>query len=163
MRPYTVYNRQILIGLMFLIIVSCSQTSKPYEKSFDKQAQSSILKYSKSDFNRDIINSLEILDTLKMLSDTICPDTAKYFRTPKATLYANTAARTFFQVFEDPKGTITAMAFFINKTEMNVAEYFKNGQVMCKFNVTDDGVRDGNFYCYYEDGKFRRTGYYKNG
>ncbi len=148
---------------MLLILVSCSNANNPYEKPFDKEAQTLASNFSKSVFSRDIINSQEILDTLKMLSDTIFSDTATYFRTPKATIYANDAARTYFQVFENPKGTITAMAFFKNKTEMNVGEYFKNGQVMCKFNVTDNGVRDGNFYCYYEDGKFRRTGYYQNG
>ncbi len=156
-------NRLTFIGLLLFIFVSCKETNKPLDKPFDKEAEILTTNFSKSIFSRKIINSKEIFDTLSTLSDTIYADTAKYFRTPKATIYANNAARTYFQVFENPKGTITAMAFFKNKTEMSVAEYFKNGQVMCKFSVTDDGVRDGNFFCFYEDGKFRRTGYYKNG
>ena len=156
-------NRLTFIGLLLFIFVSCKETNKPLDKTFDKEAEILTTNFSKSIFSREIINSKEILDTLSTLSDTIYADTAKYFRTPKATIYANNAARTYFQVFENPKGTITAMAFFKNKTEMSVAEYFKNGQVMCKFSVTDDGVRDGNFFCFYEDGKYRSTGYYKNG
>jgi hypothetical protein len=143
--------------------MSCSQTNKPYEKPFDKEAQTLTTNFCKSIFSRVKINSKEILDTLHSLSDTIFADTAKFCRTPKATIYANNAARTYFKVFENPKGTITAILFFKNKMKMNVAEYYGNGQVMCKFKVTDDGVRDGNFFCYYEDGKYRVTGYYKKG
>jgi len=156
-------NRLTLIGLLLLMLVSCRQTNKPQDKPFDKEAETMIINFSKSIFSREINNSKEILDTLSILSDTIFPDTAKYLRSPKATIYANNATRTYFEVFEDPKGTITAIAFFKNHTLMNVAEYYANGQVMCKFSVSDIGVRDGNYYCFYEDGKFRSTGYYNNG
>lgn len=156
-------NRLTIIGLLLFIFVSCGETNKPLDKPFDKEAEILTTNFSKSIFSRESINSKEILDTLSTLSDTIYADTAKYFRTPRATIYANNAARTYFQVFENPKGTITAMAFFKNRTEMSVAEYFKNGRVLCKFSVTDDGVRDGKFFCFYEDGKYRSTGYYKNG
>jgi antitoxin component YwqK of YwqJK toxin-antitoxin module len=156
-------KRQILIGLTLLILIGCSQTNKPHEKPFDKKAQTLTINFSKSIFSKEKINSKEILDTLNILSDTIFVDTAKYNRAPKATIYANNSAKTYFQVFENPKGIITAIAFFKNRTEINVAEYFNNGQVMCSFKVTDEGIRDGKFICYYEDGKYRRTGYYKNG
>lgn len=156
-------NRLLIIGLLLFIFVGCRPTNKPQDKPSDKEAETLTTNFSKAIFSREIINSKEFLDTLKTLSDTIYADTAKYFRTPKATVYANNAARTYFQVFENPKGTITAIAFFKNQTQMNVAEYFSNGQVMCKFSVTEDGVRDGNYFCFYEDGKCRTTGYYKNG
>ena len=156
-------NKLLIIGLLLFLLVGCGQRNQPHDKPFDKETETLTTNFSKSIFSREIINSKGILDTLKTLSDTIYADTAKYLRTPKATIYANNAARTYFKVFENPKGTITAMAFFKNKTKISVAEYFKNGQVMCKFSVTDDGVRDGNFFCFYEDGKYRSTGYYKNG
>ena len=156
-------NRQGLFCLLLFMSVGCKPTTKPKDKPFDKEAETLITNFSKYIFSREIINSREILDTLKTLSDNIFPDTAKYIRTPKATVYANNAARTYFQVFEDPKGTITAIAFYKNKTQINVAEYFDNGQVMCKFSVTDNGLRNGNYFCYYEDGRFRITGFYKNG
>jgi antitoxin component YwqK of YwqJK toxin-antitoxin module len=152
-----------VIGLLLFILVSCGQTNKPQDKLNDKEAEILITNFSKSVFSREIINSEAILDTLKTLSDTIYADTAIYFRKPKATIYANNAARTYFQVFENPKGTISAITFYKNKTRINVSEYFDNGQIMCKFNVTHDGVRDGNFFCFYRNGKFRRTGYYQNG
>jgi len=152
-------NRLIIIGLLFLILVRCGESNN----TFDKEAEILTINFSRSIFSREIINSKEILDSLRTLSDTIYTDTSKYFRTPKATIFANNSAKTYFQVFEDPKGTITAMAFFKNKTELNVAEFYKNGQVMCKFSMTFDGVRNGNFFCYNEDGTFRSKGYYKNG
>ncbi len=156
-------SRHILVGLLLLILVNCSRTNKSNEKPLNIETQTLITEFSKSIFSRERIISKEILDTLNILSDTIFADTAKYYRTPKAIIYANNAARTYFQVIEDPKGTINLIAFFNNNIEMNVAEYFDNGQVMCKFNVTDEGVRDGRYFCYYENGKYRRTGYYKKG
>ncbi len=90
-------------------------------------------------------------------------DTAKYSRTPKATLFINNKARTKFRVYENPKGTITAICYYREGKEINVAEYYKNGQAMCLFSVTENGIRDGNYNCYYEDGSLRITGYYKLG
>jgi len=154
----------IIVCLAAITIFSgCCQTNSHNEKPFDEETQSLITNFSKSIFDREIINSMEILDTLTLLSDTIFVDTAKYFRTPKATVFANNVARTYFRVFENPKGTITAIGFYKNNAEINVAEYFDNGQVMCKFKVTVDGVRDGQFRCYYENGDFRTIGYYRNG
>ena len=33
---------------------------------------------------------------------------------------------------------------------------------MCKFNVTNEGIRNGLFYCYKENGEYRHTGYFRN-
>ncbi len=155
--------RLATIGLLLSLLLGCAQADKYEGKFLNENAETLTTNFSKSIFSKEIINSKGILNALKTLSDSIYTDTAKYFRTPKATIYANNEAKTYFQIFENPKGTITAIAFYKNKNQINVAEYFENGQVMCKFNMTDDGVRDGSYVCFFEDGKFRIKGYYKNG
>ena len=92
--------------------MGCGQKSLKDEQNFDKQKQDLITDFSTNLFNKDKINSREVLDSLKLLSNDIYPDTAKYFRTPKATIYSNNSTRTYFQVFEKPKGTITVIAFY---------------------------------------------------
>lgn len=158
-------NMRILILIIYssiLILGSCNSLKKE-EIKIDYQLQNQIDDYSKRLYSLKIINSEKVLDTLRTLSDNIMNDTAEYRRTPKATLYANNKAGTYFQVFENPKGTITAIVYFREGTEINVAEYYDNGQTMCLFAVTEDGIRNGYFNCYYENGEPRITGYHEMG
>ena len=159
------YNlKYITLGLTTLLLTGCSQKSKiSEEKNIDYEMQNIITDFSESIFDKEIINSMEILDYLLVISDTIFEDTAKYYRTPKATIYANNSADTYFQIFENPKDTITVISFYKNKIRINTAEYYDNGQIMCKFKVTKKGIRDGHYYCFYEDGTYRAIGFYKNG
>ncbi|MFM2386796.1 MAG: hypothetical protein RL660_1553 [Bacteroidota bacterium] len=153
----------LLLGLLQLVVTSCNDNQTTKNKLSDKINETVIANFSKYIFESEVINSKLILDSLKSLSDNIFVDTAKYLRTPKARVFANTNANTHFRVFEQPRGVITAISFYKKNIEINSAEYYNNGQVMCKFNTTTEGVRDGNYYCYEENGKYRMTGYYKKG
>lgn len=144
-----------------LILSMCSPTDKQ-NKTFNKNKQNQIVLFSKNLFDRKIINSKNIIDSLTILSDNIITDTAEYTRTPKANLFISTNTNTYFKVYEKPKGTITAIAFYLNSNKINVAEYYKNGQIMCSFNVDEQGKRNGKYECYQENGDFRLVGYYQN-
>jgi hypothetical protein len=151
----------IIYFLTTLILFSCSQTEKQ-SKAFDKNKQTQILTFSKALFDRKIIDSKNVLDSLALIADNIMEDTAKYMRTPKANLYISTSTNTCFKIFENPKGIISAIAFYLNGKKLNVAEYYQNGQVMCRFKVDEDGKRNGPYECYQENGTYRHLGYYQN-
>lgn len=153
------YMRKIIRLLCVMILSSCNNT---HSTNINKEKQKVINDYNKYIFSLKTINSKDIIDSLIKLSDTVFTDTATYFRTPKATLYVNTKAGTINRVFENPKGTITAIMYIREGKEIYVAEYFRNGLVMCQFSVTDSGIRQGPDTCYYHDGKIRFTGYYKD-
>jgi antitoxin component YwqK of YwqJK toxin-antitoxin module len=159
-----VFIASVLIFFTTLFFTNCLQKNKvSEEKCIDYEIQSLITDFSEYVFDQEVINSKEILDHLLIISDTIFEDTAKYYRTPKATVYANNSANTYFQIFEKPKETITVIMFYKNKIQINAAEYYDNGRVMCKWKVTKKGIRDGHYYCFYEDGTYRITGFYKDG
>ncbi len=151
--------KKILSLLYLIILTSCNNIPT---KGINKEKQKIINDYNKYIFSLKTINSKSIIDSLYSLSDTVFTDTATYVRTPKATLYVNTEAGTINRVYENPKGTITAIMYIRENKEIYVAEYFSNGLVMCQFSVTDSGVRQGPDTCYYHDGKLRFTGYYKD-
>lgn len=149
----------ILIGVLF---VSCNNATNK-RITVNKEKQDVINNYNKYVFSLTKIESKNILDSLKILSDTIFTDTANYYRTPKATLYINNEARTIDQIFEDPKGVITVMRYCKEGKEIYIQEYYTNGQVKCKFSVTNNGVRNGDFTCFYENGNIRKSGVFENG
>ncbi len=155
-------KHRIIYFFSFLSLFACNQTIKTSDAKFEQDKQTKLSNFAKALFCKDKINFKETLDSIKILADIIQIDTAQYVRTPKANLYITTTAKTQFQIFENPKGTITAMTFYKNGKKIYVAEYFKNGQIICKFSVTDNGVRDGKYNCYNEDGFCNMTSYYKN-
>lgn len=155
-------KHRIVYFFSFLVLFSCNQTIKTSDTKFDQDKQTQLSNFAKALFCKDKINFKETLDSIKIFSDIIQIDTAKYVRRPKANLYITTIAKAHFQIFENPKGTITAMTFYKNGKKIYVAEYFKNGQIICKFLVTDNGVRNGKYTCYNEDGFSIMTSYYKN-
>jgi len=151
-------NRLYLFALA-LFITGCNMVTNHQS---GKERLKAINDYNKYIFGLKVIDSKSILDSLSKLSDNILTDTATYVRTPKATLFVNNKAGTVDQIFEDPKGTITAMSYKREGKRIYAAEYYDNGLVMCKFNVTDNGIRQGNDTCYYENGTLRHTGFYKD-
>ena len=151
----------ILISLTALILSNCGQTKK-HNEIIDINKQTQILQFYRTLFASKIINSKYKLDSLTLFADKVIEDTSKYVRTPKANLYISTNTNTSFQVFEKPKGTITAIAFYLNGKRINAAEYYKNGQVMCLFSANEQGKRNGKYECYNENGSYRHIGYYKN-
>lgn len=153
-------NKTIICVLIFSVI-GCEQTTTT-KIDIDENKQARILIFAKSLFSKELMDSKNTLDSLQLLTNRIMEDTTEYVRTPKATLFISNSTNTYFQVFEKPKGTITAIAFYLNDNRFYAAEYFKNGQVMCKFSVSGDGKRNGPYICYNEDGTYRTLGYYKN-
>ena len=151
----------ILYFPTIIILCGCAQTEKP-NIVFDKNKQARVLNFYRALFDSKIINSKNILDSLTLFADNIIEDTAEYVRTPKANLFISPSTYTSFQVFENPKGTINVVAFYLNNKRLNVAEYYKNGQVMCRFSVDEQGQRNGQYECYNENGSYRQTGYYQN-
>lgn len=151
-----IYN---ILFFALLILTSCNGELKPIEKSERLRTD----KFSNYLFQQNKINSKSVLDSIKTMTDFSMKDTAEYKRTPNATLFVNKAAQTRFQVFENPKGSITAIAYFRYNKMINVAEYYENGQAMCLFSVTEDGQREGPYECFFEDGSYRIKGFYKNG
>jgi antitoxin component YwqK of YwqJK toxin-antitoxin module len=152
-------KRNIIIFLLTLsFLTGCNDKPKPLDKSERLKTDN----YSNYLFQQKKINSKSVIDSIILITDFSMKDTAEYKRTPKATLFINEKARTKFQVFEDPKETITAIAYFRENKEINIAEYYQNGQVMCLFTSKQDGQREGPYTCYHEDGTLRITGLYKN-
>jgi antitoxin component YwqK of YwqJK toxin-antitoxin module len=156
-----IIRKILLLVVVCLFFSNCNFTIK--QTPLNKEKLKIIDGYNRRLFNLTKIDSKQVLDSLERLSDNIFTDTGHYFRTPKATLYINTQAKTKNQVFENPKGTITAIGYYRGEKQINMAEYYSNGQIMCMFTVDEDGVRNGNYYCYYEDGSFRMTGKFSNG
>ena len=138
-----------------LIIFGCKK-----ETPFDINKQNELADFSEDVFNLKTINSKEILRLIELKTVTKFKDTAEYSRTPKATIYADNSAKTYFQVFEQPKNVITALSYYKNGKEIYVAEYYGNGTIMCKFNTSREGIRNGKYECYYENGETRTTGEY---
>jgi hypothetical protein len=147
--------------LITLFLSGCVPTEKP-NNEFDTNKFTQLLKFSKALFQTKVIDSKSILDSLAKFSDKILVDTTNYKRTPKANLYISTNAKMYFRVYEKPKGTITAIALFINNKQYNVAEYYANGQVICKFSVKENGKRHGGYECFNENGSYRHYGYYQD-
>lgn len=150
----------LLIFICLLTLLSCNREYKGDIVKLEVNLE--LEPFNKWVFGEDIINSKQLLDTFKKLSDTFFVDTASYVRKPKATLFINNHAKTFYRVFENPKGVITAIGFYRNSKQVCVAEYYENGQIMCSFSVKSNGIRDGGYICYHENGIYRTIGYYKN-
>lgn len=142
-------------------MLGCGERSKQIDEVY-KNKQTQIITFSRTLFSNENIKSKNVLDSLQSLSDKIMEDTSGSLRRPKATLFISESTNTYFRVYENPKGTIRAIGFYLSGEIVNVAEYYKNGQVMCKFSVTDDGKRNGPYTCYFEDGTYRKQGYYTN-
>jgi antitoxin component YwqK of YwqJK toxin-antitoxin module len=148
-----------ILLLAFTVLTGCNGELKP----IDKSERLRIDNFSNYLFQLKKIDSKSVLDSIKILTDFSMKDTAEYKRNPKATLFINEAAQTRFQVFENPKESITAIAYFRQNKMINVAEYYDNGQAMCVFSVNEAGQREGPYECFFEDGSFRIKGFYKNG
>lgn len=140
-----------------LIILSCKK-----EKPIDIIKENELDEFSKHIFDQKIIDSKEILRLIESKTVTKFKDTADYNRTPKATIFAINSFKTYFQVFVKPKNVISALAYYKNGKQIYAAEYYDNGTVMCKFNRSKEGIRNGKYECYYENGKIRSTGEYLN-
>jgi len=143
------------------MLFACDNSKKANDN--DQHRQAKISAFCKDIFNSEKINSKAVLDNIHMLTDKKMTDTADYVREPKATLFISSSTNSHFQVFENPKGKITALAYYLNGKKINIAEYYTNGQVMCKFTTTNEGLRNGHYACYKENGSFRQLGYYLNG
>lgn len=141
-----------------LFLTGCHQATT----SLDKSEQLKTDVYSEYLFTLQKIDSRSVLDSIKALTTSSMQDTANYKRKPKANLFINEAGHTWYQVFENPKGTIAVIAYFRENQEINVAEYYKNGQAVCLFSVSEEGMRNGPYQCFYENGTPRIKGFYQN-
>jgi hypothetical protein len=154
-------KKTIILLSIAITVVSCQQTSDT-SIAGHKHEQSEILNFSNDLFNRDVINSQNTLDSIKLFCDKVIDDTAHAHRRTGAKLYISSSTSSYFRIYENSKGTISAIGFYTNGIKYNVAEYYDNGQVMCKFRVTESGKRNGRYICYHKDGKTRQVGHYHN-
>lgn len=117
-------NRICTILLLALtVLTGCHGELKPIDK-FERLRTDNFSDYL---FQLKKIDSKSVLESINTLTNFSTRDTAEYKRTPKATLFINEAAQSRFQVFENPKESITAIAYFRHNKMINVAEYYENG------------------------------------
>ena len=152
---------KIILAFLPILFLGCGEEEIKNKNLFNTDIIN--INVSKSIFSKELIASREILDTLKNISDSIIIDSVKHYNAVKSTIYKNRKGRTYFIVLENPVGTITYLALKRDSVYLNCAEYFGNGQIMCKFSVTEEGIREGKFKCFNKNGDCIRTGYFRNG
>ena len=140
----------IQIVILSLLIFGCKPT-------VDIEKQEAITDLSAQLFQKKTIDFLETLDLIKAHTDLKTTDSLT-----RIDNYINTSANIFFEVNESPNGIIKYMSYYVNNKEIYVAEYYDNGQIMCKFNTSKEGIRNGPFACYHKNGKPRILGKFKN-
>ncbi len=148
----------IILSILLFTFFGCKK-----EVQFDLKKQNQMMTLSEKIFAYKKIDSKEIRNLIEKNSTEIFEDTAKTDFNPKPIIYSNLAGKTFFRVYEKPKGTIFAISFFKNNTEINTAEYFDNGQVQCLFKINKKGIKNGKYNCFHRNGKIRKSGEYLNG
>ena len=121
-----------------------------------------------SEFNKYIftlkkIDSKRLLDTLREISDTVLKNTALDSVSRKGDLYIDLINDTKFLIYKSSEGVISAIIYCKGAKIVTATEYYPNGQVICKFSTNKDGIRDGPYCCYKEDGEIRSSGFYLNG
>lgn len=114
-------------------------------------------------FNQNKIQSQDVLDSIIRLSEKSILDTTGHSKERKAILYINDVAGTTFKVFKPKNGDIRYIGYYENGVEKNGVEYLDHGQAACLFKLTNNGIRDGIYRCYHEDGSIRIIGWYRNG
>ena len=149
--------KKIIPLILPIIFLSCKT-----EPEFDLKKQNQIVELSRNIFSQKKIDSKEILALIEQNSTQIYQDTVKN-KSKSVTIYSNPAAKTYFKIYEKSKGIIFAIAFFKNGKEINTTEYYENGQIQCLFALNMQGVRDGKYNCFHENGNIRITGMYSNG
>jgi antitoxin component YwqK of YwqJK toxin-antitoxin module len=154
--------RRLFLLPLFLTLFGCHDSSdKNFVQTTNKKA-SNIIGFDKYLFSFNKINSSAILDTLEKMSDTILFNTSIKPNTREGTIYVNNEADTKYVIYEYSKESISAIGYFRNDNNINTVEYYPNGQVMCKFSVLEDGIRDGHYACFEENGIVRSSGFYAN-
>ncbi|WP_133256578.1 toxin-antitoxin system YwqK family antitoxin [Flavobacterium tibetense] len=147
----------ITICVLLFAIYSCKE-----DVQFDLKKQNQMVELSDKIFAIKKIDSKKVLKLIEKNSTEIFEDTAKTDFNPKPLIYSNLAGKTFFKVYERPKGTVYAISFYKNNTEINTAEYFDNGQVQCLFKIDKKGIKNGKYNCFHRNGKIRKSGEYLN-
>jgi len=144
--------RNIFI-VLHLFIVACNQ-----EKITDKEISQDKL----SDI--EVIKvDLNITSQLEENSDSVFYDTTRYYQGAKSTEYIQKDKNEITKVFHDTLGNIMAIMKYENDSLIEGAEYYPNGQIMGKLPERKNGKLDGPVRYYYENGRVRSEGVFKNG
>lgn len=81
----------------------------------------------------------------------------------KGTVFINDSSDSKYLIYKSTDETIDAIIYYKRGNRNNVAEYYPNGQVICRFSVTEDGIRNGKYYCFDDKGNITFQGFYING
>lgn len=104
-----------------------------------------------------------IINKLIEESDSVYYDTIRHFEGAKATLYFQKNKNELTKVFHDTLGNIVAILNYRNDSIINGTEYYANGQIMGKLPERKNGRLDGQARYYYDNGRVRSEGFFKNG
>ena len=138
------------LSLIIIIVSLCNCHNNSY-----KEKNSTSNQYYKYLFSLKKITSNSILDTLNKISDTVLQDASVDSGSRKGTLYVSTLNDAKYLVYEYAAGSISAIIYYKGQKRINAAEYYPNGQIICNFPVTVDGIRNGVYSCFHENGKTR--------
>jgi antitoxin component YwqK of YwqJK toxin-antitoxin module len=150
-----------LAPLLLVLTISCTSSEYRPVRSVNVVKQLQIDAFSDSLYSLTQLDLRAALTAIEGLSDTI------YLRSykepnPEIPTYANTAAHTYFEVLLNDQDLPRAITYYRNGQEINGAEYYPNGQVICQHPSAVDGKRNGRYTCFHESGEVNKIGFYRN-
>lgn len=143
-------NKIILFISLSILFYGCKD-------KIDIKKKNELIGLSEQLFHKKNIDFSTTLDLIKKNTTLKTTDSINF-----TDIYSNKSANIFYKVYEEPKGIIKFMSFHINNKKNYEAEYYDNGLIMCKINTSREGIRNGVFECYHENGMLRIFGEYLN-
>lgn len=154
---------KLLMFSCFPLFIGCNTNSTNNKISKTNNEPKIIKEFDNYLFGLAKINSFEIRDTLQKTSDTILMNTSIKPGSREGTIYVNHTTNSKYIVYEYSNGSISAIVYYYGDRNINAAEYHPNGQVICKFPISEDGIRNGKYHCFQENGNLKSTGFYFKG
>lgn len=135
-------KRTIIILLLFFLS-SCGQTER---------SDIEVIKFDP-----------KTIDDLKRTSDTIYTEYIGRTDFYTADHFVNRKDSVTAKLFKDATGNVVALNRSKNETVFFAMEYYPNGQARGKLPEKTDGAYNGQVRYFYEDGRVKSEGQFKNG
>lgn len=143
-----------------LPFLGCNKEDKKVKLELEKEK---ISKFRIEIFNQEKIDSRKILSDIIPMSDSISENKFSKNNTSREKIYFTGIKNGQLRFFENPKRIISAIGYYENGVEVIKMEYFNNGQAKCRFSLTDDGIKNGPYFCFKENGQIWLSGYFDKG
>ena len=133
----------LLAAVLILFIIACADKNKSRVEKIlvDKVRLDSIRQHSDTGYERNV--------------------GSKEFYT--AEQYLNKKDSIISKIMKDEKGNVTGFVQFRNNLRLAYAEYYPNGQLKGSLPLDGEGRFSGPSKYYYEDGRIKSEGVYKEG